>query len=81
MKTNFKMKEALNKDEAIISILDVIDHNPEWTSTISNSLFLLVKNMEKEHQQFLLEKSIDEQVIELFVDVKTAHDKFKYPTR
>ena len=47
MKTNFKMKEATNKEEAIISILDVLDENPLRLNKITDSLFILVKNIEQ----------------------------------
>tara|TARA_Y100001938_G_C7946344_1_gene356961 strand:+ start:131 stop:364 length:234 start_codon:yes stop_codon:yes gene_type:complete len=74
------MKEATNKEEAIISILDVINENPVWLNKITDGLYLLLKNIEKEHQQFLLEKSVDEQVIDLFVKIKTEYYNFKVNT-
>ena len=54
MLSNYTMKEATNKEEAIISILDVINENPVWLNKITDGLYLLLKNIEKEHQQFLL---------------------------
>ena len=77
MKTTFKMKEATSTEEAIVSILDVIEENPLWLNKITNSLFILVKSIEPEHRRFILEKSIDEQVIDLFVKVKTEYYNFK----
>lgn len=77
MKSNFRMKEATNKEEAIVSILDVIDENPVWLNKITDSLFILVKSVEPEHKRFLLEKSIDEQVVNLFVKIKTEYYNFK----
>ncbi len=77
MLSNYTMKEATNKEEAIISILDVINENPVWLNKITDGLYLLLKNIEKEHQQFLLEKSVDEQVIDLFVKIKTEYYNFK----
>jgi hypothetical protein len=77
MKTTYKMKEATNKEEAIISILDVIKENPLWTNKITDSLFILVKTIEDEHKRFLLEKSVDEQVIDLFVKLKTEYYNYK----
>ena len=77
MKTTYKMKEATNKEEAIISILDVIEENPLWTNKITDSLFILVKTIEDEHKRFLLEKSVDEQVIDLFVKLKTEYYNYK----
>ncbi len=80
MLSNYTMKEATNKEEAIISILDVINENPVWLNKITDGLYLLLKNIEKEHQQFLLEKSVDEQVIDLFVKIKTEYYNFKVNT-
>ena len=77
MKTNFKMKEATNKEEAIISILDVMKENPLWLNKVTDSLAILLKTIEEEHRQFLLEKSVDEQVISLFVKLKTEYYNFK----
>ena len=81
MKTTFKMKEATSTEEAIVSILDVIEENPLWLNKITNSLFILVKSIEPEHRRFILEKSIDEQVIDLFVKVKTEYYNFKDNTQ
>jgi hypothetical protein len=81
MKTNFKMKEATNKDEAIKSILNVVKENPLWLNKISDGLLILVRNIEDEHKKFLLEKSVDEQVIDLFVKLKTEYYNFKDNTQ
>ena len=37
----------------------------------------VIKSIEPEHRRFILEKSIDEQVIDLFVKVKTEYYNFK----
>tara|TARA_R100001163_G_C5044032_1_gene181607 strand:+ start:1125 stop:1379 length:255 start_codon:yes stop_codon:yes gene_type:complete len=81
MKSNYTMLEATNKQEAIISILDVVNENPVWLNKISDSLLILVRNIELEHKKFLLEKSIDEQVIDLFVKIKTEYYNFKDNTQ
>ena len=44
MKTTFKMKEATNKEEAIISILDVLEENPLWLNKCTSSLAVVMKN-------------------------------------
>ena len=81
MYSNFKMKEATNKQEAIISILDVVKENPVWLNKISDSLLILVRSIELEHKKFLLEKSLDEQVIDLFVKIKKEYYNFKDNTQ
>ena len=73
MKTDYKMKEATNKEEAIISILDVMKENPLWLNKVTDSLAILLKTIEEEHRRFLLEKSVEEQVISLFVKLKTEY--------
>ena len=75
------MLEATNKQEAIISILDVVKENPVWLNKISDSLLILVRSIELEHKKFLLEKSVDEQVIDLFVKIKTEYYNFKDNTQ
>jgi len=75
------MLEATNKQEAIISILDVVNENPVWLNKISDSLLILIRSIELEHKKFLLEKSLDEQVIDLFVKIKTQYYNFKDNTQ
>ena len=81
MKTNYTMLEATNVEEAKTSILDVINENPIWLNKISNSLCILVRSIEPEHKKFLLDKSVDEQVIDLFVNMKKEYYNFKDNTQ
>ena len=81
MRTNFKMKEATNKEEAIISILDVVEENPVWLNKITDSLLILVRRVEDEHKRFLLDRSIDEEVIKLYRAIKTEYYIFQDVTR
>ena len=73
----FKMKEATNKEEAIVSILDVMKENPLWLNKVTDGLAILLKTLGVRHRRFLLEKSVDEQVIDLFVKLKTEYYNFK----
>lgn len=75
------MKEATNKEEAIVSILDVVKENPVWTNKITDGLYILVKSIEDEHKKFILDKSVDQQVIDLFVKLKTEYYNFLDNTR
>ena len=81
MYSNYTMLEAKDKNEAIISILDVLEENPVWLNKVTDGLFILVKNIEKEHKKFILEKSLDEQVIDLFIKIKTQYYNFKDNTQ
>jgi hypothetical protein len=47
MKTLFRMKEATNVQEAITSILDVIEENPVWLNKCTSDLFIIVKQFYK----------------------------------
>jgi hypothetical protein len=81
MYSNYRMKEATNKEEAIVSILDVVKENPVWANKITDGLFILVKSIEDEHKQFILDKSVDQQVIDLFIKLKTEYYNFLDNTR
>jgi hypothetical protein len=81
MRTNYTMLEATNVEEAKTSILNVIDENPLWLNKITGSLSILVRSIEPEHRQFLLDKSMDEQVIDLFVNMKKEYYNFKDVTQ
>lgn len=56
---------------------DVVEESPVWLNNINSSLLTLVRNIEQEHKRFVLEKSLDEQVIDLFVEIKTEYYKFQ----
>ena len=63
----WKMKEATNKEEAIISILDVLNHNPLWLNQCTSQLYAVVSNLHtsKKRKQWL-DHTPFEQVKELF---------------
>jgi len=81
MKTNFIMKEATNTKEAIISILDVIKENPLWLNKVKNNILAVLKALNHDEREFLLNKSIDEQVVDLFVEMKKEYYNFKDVTQ
>jgi hypothetical protein len=81
MQSNFKMKEATNASEAIISILDVMKENPVWLNKVNGTLASLLKCLNYKEQAFLLSKQIDEQIIDLFVKIKTEYYNFKDNTQ
>ena len=89
MKTNFKMKEATNKEEAIISILDVLEENPLWLNKCTSDLFAIVNRIyylridkdEMELQCDILNCMPKEQIIKLFQEIKTEYYNFKDNTQ
>lgn len=81
MKTNFKMKEATNVTEAIVSILDVMKENPLWLNKVKGTLVSLLKCLNPDEQAFLLNKQIEEQVLDLFVEMKKEYYNYKDVTQ
>ena len=77
MKTDFKMKEATNKEEAIMSILDVMEKKPNFIQNIDDIGFLLTCNctaMPSERIEWLDQFDFP-QIRDLFVKIKTAYYK------
>ena len=81
MKSDYKMLEATNTKEAIISIIDVLRENPLWLNKVNNSLLAMLQVLEVGEQKFLLTKSVDEQVTDLFVAIKKEYYNFKDNTQ
>ena len=73
MKANFKMKEATSVQEAKTSILDVVKENPLWLNKVNDSLFIIIRSIEPENRIFLLNKSMDEKIVDLFVKLKKEY--------
>ena len=46
MKSDYKMLEATNTKEAIISIIDVLRENPLWLNKVNNSLLAMLQVLE-----------------------------------
>ncbi len=81
MKSNFKMKEATNKEEAIISILDVLEENPLWLNKCTSTLAAVMKYWYNHSEfKYFAKKSLNnyekDVVIELFTEYKTEYYNF-----
>lgn len=70
------MKEATNKEEAIVSILDVLDENPLWLNKVSPSVHILLAT-DSENRKWILNKCEDDIVKAMFIDMKTEYYNFK----
>jgi len=72
--TYWKMKEATNKQEAIISIIDVLKHNPLWLNKCTSDVFAVVKSLKtsRSRRQWLNLMNF-EQVKTLFIEIKTQY--------
>jgi hypothetical protein len=84
MKTTFKMKEATNAEEAIISILDVLEENPLWLNKCTSSLAVVMKKWyntpDEESKEFAissLKNFPKDCVIALFTEYKKEYYHFK----
>ena len=72
----FKMKEATNKKEAIISILDVLEEHPIWLKEVNQSVRILLAAT-LENRKWILNECEDDIVIALFIDMKTEYYNYK----
>ena len=70
---NFKMLEATNVTEAKKSILNVLEVNPLFTNKITNDLFILLQNIEDYNKKYLLDTFTNDQILNLFVEIKTQY--------
>jgi|TARA_R110000803_G_scaffold74933_2_gene139209 hypothetical protein len=73
MNTEFKMKEACNRPEAITSIIDVLSNRPLWTNKCTSDLFAVVDNLEVDTAEILLKSMRFEQVKNLFIELKKEY--------
>ena len=76
MKYDFKMKEATNKEEAIISILDVLEENPLWINKVNQSVHILLAT-DTETRKWILNEIEYDIVKTLFIEMKTEYYNFK----
>ena len=70
----FKMKEATNKEEAIISILDALKENPLFLNKCTSNMFALVYNLHttKKREEWLNLCDFEE-VRDLFIEIKKEY--------
>ena len=77
-KNTFKMKEATNKEEAIISICDVMSENPLWLNKCSSQLFTIIYNLHNTRKRTSWLNTCDfDNVRDLFIEIKTEYYNFK----
>tara|TARA_Y100000004_G_scaffold8539_1_gene9495 strand:- start:5765 stop:6019 length:255 start_codon:yes stop_codon:yes gene_type:complete len=74
MKTMYKMKEATNKLEAIISILDVMKENPIWLNKCTSKEFIVVYRLHntKKREEWLNLMTFSD-VRDLFIEIKKEY--------
>ena len=72
-KSSWKMKEATNKEEAVISILDVLTQNPVWLNKCDGELVPLLVQTKPAYRSSILKHASWELVKDLFIEVKTQY--------
>jgi hypothetical protein len=73
-KTYWRMKEATNRGEAILSICDVLTHNPLWLNKCTSQLFAVVVNLHTTQKRTQwLKLTPWENVRDLFIEVKKEY--------
>ena len=77
MKTTFKMKEAANKEQAIISILDVLEENPLWLNKCTSQVMALLISIKPGYRKSILKNATFDLVQEIFIEMKTQHYEFE----
>ena len=88
MKSNFKMLEATTKQEAIISICDVMQKSPLFLNKCTSDLFVITKTLQTTKEglsTYTIRKNFlnslnFEQVKDLFIEIKTEYYNFKDKT-
>tara|TARA_A100001201_G_scaffold140583_2_gene133944 strand:- start:423 stop:659 length:237 start_codon:yes stop_codon:yes gene_type:complete len=70
------MLEATNVSEAKKSILNVLEVSPLFTNKITNDLFILLQNIEDYNKKYLLDTFTNDQILNLFVEIKKEYYHF-----
>jgi hypothetical protein len=85
MRNEFKMKEATTKQEAIISICDVMQKSPLFLNKCTSDLFIITKTLQTTKEDlstYTIRKNFlnslnFHQVKDLFIEIKTEYYNFK----
>ena len=71
------MKEAKNKEEAIVSILDVLEENPLWLNKCTSQVMALLISIKPRYRKSILEDSTFDLLQEIFIEMKTQYYEFE----
>ena len=81
MKYDYKMLEATNKEEAIVSILDAVKHNAVWLNKCQSYSAKTVMGLNGDLKQKYLDALSKDDVVDLFVELKQEYYNFIDNTR
>ena len=76
MKTTFRLLNATNTKEAIKAINHVLEHNPLFLNKVNNTLLIILKSLKEQEREFLLDKTPDETIKELYIEIKDQYYYF-----
>lgn len=74
---DYKMLEATNKNEAIVSILDAVKHNAVWLNKCQSYFSRTVIGLNEELRKNYLDELNKDVVIDLFIEFKTEYYNYK----
>lgn len=75
-KDNFTMKEAINKEEAITSIMEVLKKAPLWLNKCTGQLVALLISTTPRTRKSILKNCSWDLVREVFIEIKTQYYEF-----
>mgnify|MGYP003135563252 FL=1 len=81
MYSEFRLLNAINTKEAIKAINHVLEHNPLFLNKVTNTLLIILKSLKEEAREWLLEKTPDETIKDLYIEIKDKYYEFQDVTR
>jgi len=81
MYSEFRLLNAINTKEAIKAINHVLEHNPLFLNKVTNTLLIILKSLKEEEREWLLEKTPDETIKDLYIEIKDKYYEFQDVTR
>ncbi len=81
MYSEFRLLNAINTKEAIKAINHVLEHNPLFLNKVTNTLLIILKSLKEEEREWLLEKTPDQTIKDLYIEIKDKYYEFQDVTR
>tara|TARA_Y100000361_G_C11161612_1_gene347783 strand:- start:5900 stop:6163 length:264 start_codon:yes stop_codon:yes gene_type:complete len=81
MYSEFRLLNAINTKEAKKAINHVIEHNPLFLNKVTNTLLIILKSLKEEEREWLLEKTPDQTIKDLYIEIKDKYYEFQDVTR
>jgi len=81
MYSEFRLLNAITTKEAIKAINHVLEHNPLFLNKVTNTLLIILKSLKEEEREWLLEKTPDETIKDLYIEIKDKYYEFQDVTR